>query len=138
MRINSLGRMPTDAMAVDAAAVSQRIDEQSARLHADIFITENPDSGVGRLFDAFRRVHETTAIVERVKAAQKDRRLPKGDPDALAEQALEANVIDAQEAAELTASRKARLAAIEVDVFTEDEFFARSMGKPDNEKRAAA
>lgn len=138
MRMNSLGRLPTDAMAMDAAAVSQRIDEQSARLSADVFISENPASGVGRLFDAFKQVTEVAPIVAQIKAAQKDERLPKGDPESLAEAALEAGVIDAGQAEQLSAARQARLAAIEVDVFSEDEFFARAQQKKDNAQQKAA
>lgn len=138
MRMNSLGRLPTDAMALDAAAVSQRIDEQSARLNANIFITENPASGAGRLFDAFKQVTEAAPIVAQIKAAQKDKRLPKDDPESLAEAALEAGVIDAGQAEQLKAARQARLAAIEVDVFSEDEFFARAQQKKDNAQQKAA
>lgn len=138
MRMNSLGRLPTDAMALDAAAVSQRIDEQSARLNANIFITDNPASGIGRLFDAFKRVTEAAPIVEQIKAAQKDKRLPHGDPDSLAEAALEAGVIDAGQAEQLKAARAARLAAIEVDVFSEEEFFARAQRKKDDARQKAA
>lgn len=138
LRINRLARAPDDRMAMAAAAVSQRLDAASARLNADIFISENPASGVGRLFDAFKRVTEVGPIVERIKAAQKQGDLPAGDPDTLADTAREAGLIDASEAEQLTAARTARLAAIEVDVFTEDQFFARAMDKRTTDKRQAA
>jgi acyl-CoA dehydrogenase len=138
LRINRLARLPDDRMAMASAAVSQRIDAQSQRLNADIFMPENTESGVGRLFDAFHRVSEVAPLVDRIKTAQKDQRLPAGDPDALTNEALEAGVLDADEAARLSAARKARLAAIEVDVFDEETFFARAVEKPQSGRKKAA
>lgn len=138
LRINRLASPPDDRMALASAAVSQRIDAQSERLNADIFMPENSQSGVGRLFDAFTRVHAVAPLVERIKTAQKDKRLPAGDPDSLADNALEAGVLDADEAERLSAAREARLAAIEVDVFDEDEFFARAVDKSPSDRRHAA
>lgn len=137
LRVNRLGRMPGDRQALAAAAISQRIDEQSARLNADIFTPENPNSGAGRLFDAFRRVVDSAPTVERIKNAQKEGRLPAGDPDAFAREALEAGIIDASGAERVEAARAARLAAIEVDVFSEEDFFARAVEKSDAARRAA-
>ncbi|ROO27783.1 acyl-CoA dehydrogenase [Salinisphaera orenii MK-B5] len=138
LRVNRLARLPDDRMAMAAAAVSQRIDAQSARLNADIFMPENPDSGVGRLFDAFHRVADTAPIVERIKAEQKAGELPAGEPDALAQAAREAGVIEADEAERLSAARGARLAAIEVDVFSESDFFARAVAPSEASRRDAA
>lgn len=138
LRINRLARLPDDHLAMASAAVSQRIDAQTRRLNADIFMPENTESGVGRLFDAFARVHEVAPLVERVKAAQKEQRLPAGDADALAEHARDAGVLDADEANRLNAARQARLAAIEVDVFSEEEFFARAVSRTSGERRQAA
>lgn len=138
MRMNRLARLPDDRQALAAAAISQRIDAQTARLNADIFMPENPDSGVGRLFDAFHRVADTAPIVERIKAAQKKHELPAGDPDSLARAAQERGIIDAAEAERLEAARAARLAAIEVDVFSENEFFARAVQGSDADRRRAA
>ncbi len=138
MRMNRLARLPDDRQALASAAVSQRIDEQSARLNADIFMPENSHSGVGRLFDAFHRVIDVAPLVDRIKAAQKDGRLDAGDADALADAARKVGVIDASEAERLKAARAARLAAIEVDVFSEDEFFARAVHKPGAGERRAA
>jgi len=127
LRVNRLARLPNDSQAMAAASISQRVDEQSARLNADIFMPENTDSGVGRLFDAFHRVADTAPLVERIKAAQKAGRLEAGEPDALAHAACEQGIIDAAEAERVDAARVARLAAIEVDVFSEDAFFARAV-----------
>jgi len=138
LRINRLARMPDDKMAMDAAVISQRIDEQSKRLNADIFMPENAESGVGRLFDAFHKVTDAAPLVERIKAAQKDGRLSAGEPDALADAAAEAGVIDAGEAQKVTAARTARLAAIEVDVFSSEEFFQRATETSEADKRKAA
>uniref|UniRef100_UPI0032B19BA4 acyl-CoA dehydrogenase domain-containing protein n=1 Tax=uncultured Salinisphaera sp. TaxID=359372 RepID=UPI0032B19BA4 len=138
LRVNRLARLPDDRLAVACAGVSQRLDAQSERLNADIFMPENSHSGVGRLFDAFHRVSEAAPLVERIKAAQKEKRLPAGDPDSLADAARDASVLDGDEAALVTAARQARLAAIDVDVFTDAQFFERAQQSTADDRRQAA
>ncbi|MES1932605.1 acyl-CoA dehydrogenase [Salinisphaera shabanensis T35B1] len=138
LRVNRLARLPDDRMAVACAAVSQRMDAQSERLNADIFMPENTDSGVGRLFEAFHRVSEAAPLVDRIKAAQKDGRLPAGDPDSLTDAARKAGVLNADEANQVAAARQSRIAAIDVDVFSESEFFDRAVQATRDDRRHAA
>ena len=138
LRVNRLARLPDDRLAVACAGVSQRLDEQSQRLNADIFMPANTESGVGRLFEAFRRVHAAAPLAERIKAAQKQGRLPGGEPDALAAAARDAGILDTDEADQVAAARAARLAAIDVDVFSEAEFFARAVDTVGAARREAA
>ncbi len=138
LRINRLGRLPSDRLALEAAAISQRYDAQSQRLNADMYLPDNTEAGAGRLMHAFRLVAESAPLVDRIKAAQKRGDLPAGVPDQLAQEAEAAGVLDASEAAQLQQAFDARMAAIEVDVFSEDAFFARANVSVKSDERAAA
>ena len=138
LRINRLGAPPGDTLAREVATASMRLDEAMARRNADIFVSEDTSSGVGRLFDAFRRVNETAPLIERIKQAQKAGTLAVGAPDELADAAASAGVLDGDEARAVSAMREARLAAIEVDVFSEATFFARATRAAHATQREAA
>lgn len=138
LRVNPLARMPSDNLAREAAAIAQKWDAQSERLAADLFLPRDSSTGLGRLLDAFRKVCAAEPLVAKVKAAQKAGKLGAGDADALAEKARKAGVLTEAEAAQLAEAREARLAAIEVDVFTPEEFFANASSTESAETREAA
>ena len=66
-------------------------------------------------------------IAAKIKAAVKDKRLPKGRPAALVEAAVEAGVLTADEAEQVAAAEAARRDAIEVDCFTLEEYLQSSV-----------
>ena len=84
---------------------------------------EESDEGLGRLLKAFRLTTEAEPVRAKIRAAQKARKLGKGKVEAMAPQAAEQGVISDAELATLNAATEACLLAIEVDVFTKDEYY---------------
>lgn len=123
LRINPLSRGPADRLIPQAAATIQTLNDQYRRITADIASSDDSEPGMGRLMKAFRLHTELQPVMERIAKAQSERRLPRGMAYELVGQALEAKVITQAEADQLRAANEAALAAIEVDVFSPEEYF---------------
>lgn len=124
LRINPLGRAPSDALARKAAATVQTYGDQFNRLTEGVFVDHGDALGLGQLIEAFRLGSETQPLVDKVIAAQKARKLPRGVINAgVTAQAVELGVLTQPEADRLAAAHAAKLKAIEVDVFTHDEYY---------------
>lgn len=122
LRLNPVGRLPSDDVGQAAARTIQGLTDSYERLTQDVFIAAN-DLAADRLLKAFRKVCLAQAAVARIQHAQRQRKLPHGVPETLAAQAVEAGVISAQEAAQVEAAYAARMAAVEVDEFTPEQYF---------------
>lgn len=124
LRVNPLGRHPSDALARKAAKTLQTYGEQYNRLIEGVYVPGDNELGLGELMKAFRLVNETQSAVDNIISAQKARKLPRGVINAgVAAQAVELGVITKPEADRLALARDAMLKAIEVDVFTPDEYY---------------
>jgi acyl-CoA dehydrogenase len=91
------------------------------RLTEGVYVTEQPDDPTGRIEFAFKAVLAAAPVEAKMRLAQKQGRLPAGDPNAVWEQALARGVIGPEEARLLEAAERARLAAIAVDEFRPEE-----------------
>jgi acyl-CoA dehydrogenase len=121
-RLSPLGAPPSDRLGARIAALLQTPGAQRDRLTADVHLPADPDQAVGRLERAFVLVSLSREVMERVRAASRDGRLPKGDPEALLDAALAAGVVDRREADLAREAARARRDAIEVDSFTLEEY----------------
>ena len=78
---------------------------------------------------------DAAPVVDRLRRASRDGRLPRAAPESLLEPALAAGLVDSREAAVVRDAAAARLDAIQVDVFSEAEYFRRGaperVGEPD-------
>lgn len=123
LRLNPVGYPPSDRLAKKSAETLQRYDKQFLRITKGIFLPDAKEEGLGQLLHAFRLIHESREISEKITQAQKKKTLPRGIPDELAQEALEAGVITTPEAQRLKEVYAARMEAIAVDAFTPAEFF---------------
>ncbi len=124
LRLNPLGRAPSDALARKAAATVQTYGDQFNRITDGVFVPAGDAPGLGELIEAFRLVSETQPLVDKLIKAQKARQLPRGAHSAkLTAQAVELGVLTQSEADRLAQAHAAKLKAIEVDVFTHDEYY---------------
>lgn len=101
----------------------QQFNAQYLRLNEGNYLPANGEPGFGRLLKAFRLSGETEPVRDLIRAAQRQKQLPRGNADDLAEMAAEKGVISEPQKTALIAAREACLAAIEVDVFTAEEFY---------------
>ena len=122
-RVNRISGEPSDRTGGRVAALMQVPGEQRDRLFGGVFVPSDPETAVGRFEHAMALCYAAEGIVGKVKAAVKDRRLPKAHPVSLISKAVEAGVITAAEAALLQRAEAARADAVQVDSFTTEAYF---------------
>jgi len=128
LRVNTLATPPNDAMSHAAARTIQTYNAQYANLTEGIYKPAHETPGLGRLLHAFRLISEVEPILAKIYMAQKLKKLPRGSAEELAQRAAEQKIITNDEAAQVEQALVARLNAIEVDVFTPEQYYNQSKG----------
>ncbi|HSJ96711.1 MAG TPA: acyl-CoA dehydrogenase domain-containing protein, partial [Myxococcota bacterium] len=113
---------PDDACGAEVA--SCLLDEPEARLALtrDIYVPPQDEPGLGRLEVALVKARGALAVEARLRSAVRRGRLDHAPGERLADLALEAGVIDADERKQLHEADEARDEAIQVDAFPPEEF----------------
>jgi acyl-CoA dehydrogenase len=116
------GRGPDDALGADVAA--QLLSDPAARLALtrDIYVPASEEPGLGRLEAALVKARHALEIESRVRRAVRDGRIDHAPGERLADLALEAGLIDADEHKCLHDADEARAEVIEVDSFPPEHF----------------
>jgi acyl-CoA dehydrogenase len=91
------------------------------RLTHGIYINGKADDATGRIEVAFKAVLAAAPVETKIRLAQKQKLLPKGDQSATLAEALTKGIITQHEADLMAAAEQARLAAIMVDDFSPEE-----------------
>ena len=117
LRMNPLGTGPDDKLIAQCANLVMQHGPTRARLTGLIHEPEADKAGAGRLLAAYKLVCETQPVFAKIRSAQKDRILPRGNVEDLAELACKEAIISKTDLALVEQQKQARLAAIEVDVF---------------------
>jgi acyl-CoA dehydrogenase len=123
-RINSIGRMPSDAIETKVASLIQKPGDQRDRLTAGIFMPKDSNEPLRQLEEAFLLSLQTDAVFSKVSKAVKAKKLKKAPPAQLFQDAVAAGVITKDEFDKIAAAESARAAAIKVDDFALDEYKA--------------
>jgi acyl-CoA dehydrogenase len=123
LRFNPVGRKPSDYLTLKCAKTLQNLDDQFNRITEDIYIPEDPSAGVGRLFHAFKQIQAAEGAIKKILKAQKERKIPRGDPYDFSATALKEGVINTAESDLINKAAQSRYEAIQVDNFTPEEFF---------------
>jgi acyl-CoA dehydrogenase len=115
-------RGPDDALG--AAVASRLLDEPEARLALTrhIYVPPQDEPGLGRLEAALVKARGALAIEARLRAAVRSGRLDHAPGERLADLALEAGVIEAEEHKQLHEADEARDEVIQVDAFAPEHF----------------
>ena len=122
LRLNPVGRMPSDRTTVACAQALQSLSPQYHRVIGDVATLPEDRPGAGRLIGAFRKLEAAAPAYAKIAKAQQQRKLPRGHAEELASQAVEKGVISAQDKELILAARAARLDAIQVDILSRDQF----------------
>ncbi|HUR42235.1 MAG TPA: acyl-CoA dehydrogenase [Verrucomicrobiae bacterium] len=131
LRLNPLAGPMADKVSHEAALCIDHFDEQYERLIDGVFHAPETFPGTGRLMRAFRLVTEAHAAAERIILAQRKKVLTRGLlPAEVGDEAVKAGIVTAAEARLLKEALAARLEAIEVDVFTPEQFYAQGATGP--------
>jgi acyl-CoA dehydrogenase len=111
-------KMPADAVTQDISDALLKPGVIRDRLTHLCFIGEGDDDPTGLMESAFVAVHQAQPVMKKIYAAQKQGTVPRKIPmDQLIAKALELNVINADEAKQLTRMNELRFASISVDSF---------------------
>ncbi|HKY89807.1 MAG TPA: acyl-CoA dehydrogenase, partial [Nevskiaceae bacterium] len=125
LHVNPLGGLPTDRQSHLAALCIQSDGPQFQRLAEGVFLPKDATVGLGRLLRAFRIVTAAHPAAEKIIRAQKAKKLPRGYlPAEIADEAVKAGIVTADEATLLKQALEARIEAIQVDEFKAEEYFA--------------
>lgn len=138
LRLNPLGTRPSDALSHRCALTIQQPGAQFDRLTEGVFKPVDDTRAAGRLLKAFGLLAEAEPVLAKIHAAQKARQLPRGVPEEQAPAAAAAGLITAADAQLVQTAHAARLEAIEVDVFTPDEYFGTEPASGPIARRLAA
>lgn len=111
-------KMPADAVTQEISDALLKPGVIRDRLTHLCFIGEGDEDPTGLMESAFIAVHEAQPVMKKIYAAQKQATLPRKIPmDQLIAKALELNVINVEEAKQLTRMNELRFASISVDSF---------------------
>ena len=91
------------------------------RLTKGIYINDKPDDPTGRIELAFKAVLAAAPVEAKIKSAQKQKSLDKGELSVVLTEALDKNIISKAEAKLLDEAEQARYQAISVDDFSIEE-----------------
>jgi acyl-CoA dehydrogenase len=91
------------------------------RLTKGIYINNNPEDATGRIEVAFKAVLAAAPVEAKIKQAQKQKLLPKGELAGLINEALAKNIITKGEGQILATAEQTRIQAIEVDDFSTND-----------------
>jgi len=124
LRLHPIGTPPADTLSSQVAQALQRPGPLRQHLSAGIYLPRDSGQALGRLEHAFEQVHNADTVLARLKAAVKAGTLPPGEPQQILEAAYANQLVTIAEYALVKDAEVLRLAAIQVDSFTQDEYQA--------------
>ncbi|MFT7616874.1 MAG: acyl-CoA dehydrogenase [Planctomycetota bacterium] len=123
-RLNAIGRKHHDVLGSQVADILRRPGAQRERLFDLMHIPASKEEALGRLEQALVVANESLSVSAKIKQAMKDGKLGRGRPERMIDGALEAGVINDEEAACMRAALEAKDDAVKVDSFHVDVFQA--------------
>ncbi|ASC70491.1 acyl-CoA dehydrogenase [Halomicronema hongdechloris C2206] len=124
LRLNPIGTPPADELGSNVAQALQRPGTLRQHLTAGIYVPSDPEQALGRLDHTLAQVHQAEAILRKVKGAIAVGQLPAGKPLQRLDTAHAQHLITTAEYALVKEAAALRLAAIQVDAFTLEEYEA--------------
>ncbi|MCU0533141.1 MAG: acyl-CoA dehydrogenase [Hydrococcus sp. Prado102] len=121
-RLNPIGIFPRDRTGSQIAHIMQHPGQQRDRLTENIYIPSDPEEALGRLERAFILSSQVEPVLKKIKVAISLKKLPQQKPERLIAEALEARIINEQEAKLIREAQSVRNDAIQVDSFTLEEY----------------
>ncbi|MGZ8152319.1 MAG: acyl-CoA dehydrogenase [Methylovulum sp.] len=108
---------PNDRLVKQAASILLADTGVRDRLTQGVYINDSPKDATGRIEVAFKAVLAAAPVEAKLRIAQKQKQLAKGDPAKVLHEAVNKEIISQQEADLIIAAEQARLVAISVDDF---------------------
>jgi len=123
LRLNSIGAPPNDK--ISKKVVKAFLEDQEFRLALteNMHIPQNPKDHIHTLKKAYELVCQSEQTIKNIKQAIKKKKLPKKRIKFVMKEALSKHIITQIEFDNLQIAEEARLAAIQVDAFTKEEYY---------------
>lgn len=112
---------PSDRLIHETASLLLNDSATRDRLTDGIYINTKKDDATGRIEHAFNAVLKAAPVEAKLRKAQKQKQIPKGNVCDLLDEAVSKKIITQDEAKLIVQADKARLAAITVDDFSPEE-----------------
>lgn len=109
---------PTDKLIQQTADVLLNNTQTRDRLTHGIYINETADDATGRIECAFKAVLAAAPADKKIRKAQRNKKLPRGQGETLLDAAVAQKIINTTERALLDEAEKKRSLAIQVDDFS--------------------
>jgi acyl-CoA dehydrogenase len=123
-RFNRLGRGPSDNLGHQVARIIQTPGSQRERVLSGTHIPRDESRPVGRLEKAFAACSAADDLAKRVRKAVKEGRIERGTQAHMVEAAVLAGVLSKANGKLLAEAEILREDTIQVDAFTDEEYFA--------------
>lgn len=113
-------KVPSDKLNSQVAGAILDGGEAREFLTPEIYIPEANELGLGQLEACLAKVVASKPVAKKIKDAMRAKTLPRGRVSSSVDAALEAGIIDAEEAKIMEEAREARWEAVQVDSFGGD------------------
>ena len=117
-----MGSYPSDHLGQQISRLIQSNVEVREFFTSSVFIPNGNKDGISKLNTTYLKIIESESAVKKIRHAIKSRVLPKRAISSLVDIALDQNIITVDEAKLIRDAEHARLDAIQVDSFTNDEY----------------
>jgi acyl-CoA dehydrogenase len=121
-RLNAVGRMPSDKLGSRVARVLQTPGDQRDRLTPLAYQPDDVDEALGRLNLGLALAEQSAPAVKKVMTALRNGKLKKDRMDLMVVKAVEAGIINQEEAGLLARAEEVRTDVIQVDSFSLEEY----------------
>lgn len=120
-RLNPIGSKPTDKLGSKVARTMMTPGSCRDKMTSGIFIPESKEENLGRVENVFNLHHKTAILRNSLKEAVKNKKLSKGNPEVMLNEALQKNIINQDQYDELSIYEDALLDFSQVDAYTLDD-----------------
>ena len=121
-RLIRVGAHPSDALGHRVSVAIQADESLRGFLTNGVHSVTDDTPGIGKLNYTYKKLIQSEPVFKKIRRAVKQRQLPKKAIAFVLDDAVQLNIITAQEAEQIRSAEEARLDAIQVDAFTNDEY----------------
>ena len=121
-RLLPIGRYPSDNLGHKISLLIQQNSEFREYFTRAVYMPNGNKDGIAKLNATYKKIIKADDALKKIRKAVKSRILPKYEVMLLLDEAVNKDIVSPAEADDIKAAEKARLDAIQVDAFTNDEY----------------
>ena len=121
-RFLPIGRYPSDTLGHKISLLLQQDPEFRDFFTNAVFMPSGNKDGIAKLNTTYKKIIKADVALKKIRKAVKKRVLPKKNVMTILDDAVKQDIVTSTEAKDIKAAEKARLDAIQVDAFTNDDY----------------